>query len=171
MALCEWPNVFSEEARQQGIRLHVSRWRRPPPAIAPIQAKASAFYMTGTLSRHEASAAGFDDALLLDLFGNVAEASGANIFAMIDGTLVTPPPEFCLNGITRQTVIELAKEFGVKVIERHVTVDELSRAQDVFVTGTAYEILPVRAIGHSEIAMGATTMLFAEAYRSLVDGR
>lgn len=147
IACWPWPSYFSPEARLAGIRLKVSPWKRPAPDTAPTQSKAAGLYMICTLSKHDAEAEGFDDALMLDYRGQIAEATGANIFLVMDGKLHTPTPDCFLDGITRRTVIDLAKRRGYEVIERAIMPEELANAQEVFLTGTAAEVTPVRQIG------------------------
>ncbi|MEQ9448640.1 MAG: branched-chain amino acid aminotransferase, partial [Rhodospirillaceae bacterium] len=142
-----WPQYFSIEARLKGIRLHMAKWRRPDPATAPVRAKASGLYMICTLSKHDAERAGYDDALFLDWRGRVAEATGANIFFVFDGEIHTPDPDCFLDGITRRAVIELAKNRGYKVVERAIMPEEMAKAQECFLTGSAAEVTPVREIG------------------------
>lgn len=144
-----WPQYFSLEARLKGIRLLMSKWRRPDPATAPVKAKAAGLYMICTLSKHDAERAGYDDALFLDWRGHVAEATGANIFFVYDGEIHTPTPDCFLDGITRRTVIELAKKRGYKIIERTIMPEEMSQAQECFLTGSAAEVTPVREIGET----------------------
>ncbi|MEV6318884.1 branched-chain amino acid aminotransferase [Streptomyces sp. NPDC051776] len=164
----EWPHVFSSAAQEQGIRLRTSKWRRPAQDTAPVRAKAASLYNIGTLARDEAEAAGCDDALLLDYRGRLAEATGANLFLVIDGELHTPIPECFLDGITRQTVIGLARDLGIGVRERHMETDELTRADEVFLTGTAYEVQPVSAVDDRQYPVGKVTSLLAKAYTRLV---
>jgi branched-chain amino acid aminotransferase len=147
IACWEWPSYFTAEARMAGIRLMVSPWRRPAPDTAPTQSKAAGLYMICTMSKHAAEDAGWDDALLMDYRGRVAEATGANIFLVINGEIHTPTPDCFLNGITRRTVIDLAQRRGYKVIERAIMPEEFANAQEVFLTGTAAEVTPVRQIG------------------------
>ncbi|MFG2194556.1 branched-chain amino acid aminotransferase [Streptomyces sp. NPDC048639] len=168
IAAWEWPHVFSAASQDQGIRLKTSRWRRPSPDTAPVRAKAASLYNIGTLARDEAEAAGYDDALLLDFRGYVAEATGANLFLVVDGALHTPIADTFLNGITRQTVIALARESGIAVHERRIQPEELARADEVFLTGTAYEVQPVRAVDDRPYGVGRTTTALADAYRRLV---
>ncbi|MFJ3904869.1 branched-chain amino acid aminotransferase [Streptomyces sp. NPDC090025] len=170
VAAWEWPHVFSDDAQESGIRLRTSRWRRPSPESAPVRAKAASLYAIGTLARDEAEADGFDDALLLDHRGNLAEATGANLFLVIDGELHTPVPDGFLDGITRQTVIALAAGLGLTVRVRAIDPAELAVADEVFLTGTAYEVQPVRAVDAREFTVGGTTKLLAEAYGRLVRG-
>ena len=131
----------------KGIRLQISKWRRPSPETEPVHAKAAGLYMICTLSKHSAEEKGFDDALMLDYRGQIAEATGANIFfVMADGKLHTPLADCFLDGITRRTVIKLAKARGIEVIERKIMPDELPNASEVFLTGTAAEVTPVGEI-------------------------
>ena len=142
-----WPSYFTLEARLKGIRLQISQWRRPAPDTAPVHAKAAGLYMICTLSKHTAERAGYEDALLLDWRGLVAEATGANIFFVKNGEIHTPTADVFLNGITRQTVIALAKARGIKVIERQIKPEEMADFQECFITGTAAEVTPVSEIG------------------------
>jgi branched-chain amino acid aminotransferase len=157
IATWQWPSYFSPEARLKGIRLHTSKWARPAPNTAPTKSKAAGLYMICTLSKHAAEAAGYDDALMLDYRGQVAEATGANIFLCIDGELHTPTPDCFLDGITRRTVIGFARGRQIKVVERAILPNELGRAQEVFLTGTAAEITPVGEIDAHRFAPGAIT--------------
>jgi branched-chain amino acid aminotransferase len=168
IAAWEWPHVFSTESRYSGIRLATSRWRRPAPDTAPVLAKAASLYNICTLARQAAEADGYDDALLLDYRGHLAEATGANLFLVIDGALHTPIADVFLNGITRQTVIAMAHELGIPVHERHIPPARLTRADEVFLTGTAYEIQPVRAVDDLQYGVGPVTRALAEAYTRLV---
>ncbi|HTZ35165.1 MAG TPA: branched-chain amino acid aminotransferase [Stellaceae bacterium] len=150
LACWSWPAYFSPEARAKGIRMQWAKWARPAPNTAPVHAKASGLYMICTMSKHDAEAAGFDDALMLDWRGQLAEATGANIFLAINGELHTPTADCFLNGITRQTVIGLARSRGIKVVERAIMPQELAKADEVFLTGSAAEVTPVGEIsGHS----------------------
>ncbi|MEE1930125.1 branched-chain amino acid aminotransferase [Streptomyces sp. TRM 70351] len=164
VAAWEWPHVFSAEAKERGIRLGTSRWRRPAPDTAPVRAKAASLYALCTLARDAAERDGYDDALLLDFRGRLAEATGANLFLVIDGALHTPPPDTFLDGITRRTVMDLAREAGLAVSERPMEPGELARAEEVFLTGTAYEVQPVRAVDGREFGVGKVTRALAEAY-------
>lgn len=162
-----WPAYFSPEARMQGIRMTRAPWRRPAPDTAPTQSKAAGLYMICTLSKHHAEAAGFQDALMLDYRGLIAEATGANIFLVIDGKLHTPTPDCFLDGITRRTVIDLAKTRGLEVIERPIRPEELSDAQEVFLTGTAVEVTPVREIDEHHFQPGRITRTLVEDFDAL----
>ena len=169
IAVWEWPSYFSPEARNKGISLKTSQWRRPPPESAPVHAKSAGLYMICTMSKHEAEAAGYDDALMLDWRGNVVEGTGANFFIITDGNVInTPPPDCFLNGITRQTVIELAKKRGYKLVERHIKPEELPDALEIFVTGTAAEVTPVGKIDNLELTVGEVTKNLRADYEKLV---
>ncbi len=168
IAAWEWPAYFSPEARMQGIRMKWAKWRRPDPATIPCKTKAAGLYMICTLSKHDAEAAGYADALMLDYRGYIAEATGANIFLLIDGKLHTPTPDCFLDGITKRTVMGLAKERGIEVIERHINPEELANATEVFLTGTAVEVTPVSQIGEYNFTPGETTRMLMEDYDALV---
>lgn len=168
IAVWEWPSYFSPEARRTGITLRTSRWRRPAPECAPTAAKAAGLYMIGTLSKHEAEDAGFHDALMLDYRGQVAEATGANIFVVKDGGLHTPIPDCFLDGITRRTVIDLAKRRGLEVIERVMWPDELKDADEIFLTGTAAEVTPVGRIDDLTVTPGPVGRALMADYDALV---
>ena len=146
IAAWEWPSYFSPKKLLEGIKLNVSKWLRPSPESAPTDSKAAGLYMICSLSKHEAEKLGFDDALMLDYRGYVAEATGANIFFVKENELFTPLADCFLNGITRQTVIEIAQENNIKVHERHFELDFLKTCDEVFLTGTAVEITPVSSI-------------------------
>jgi branched-chain amino acid aminotransferase len=146
VACWEWPNLFGAD-RMKGVRLGMADWRRPHPQTAPTASKAAGLYMIGTLAKHKAEAEGYNDALMLTWDGFVGEATGANLFLVIDGKLHTPTPDCFLDGITRKTVISLAKARGIEVIERHIPLEDLAKTSEAFVTGTAAEITPVRQIG------------------------
>lgn len=167
-ACWEWPRYFNPKGDSKGIRLKTSEWRRPDPRTAPVQSKAAGIYMIGTMAKHTAERAGYDDALMLDYRGHVAEATGANIFFVKDGTLRTPVADCFLNGLTRQTVIQLAAELGYTVEETTIMPDELASMQEVFVTGTAAEITPVGHIDATEYPLGPVTARLMEAYGELV---
>jgi branched-chain amino acid aminotransferase len=171
IAAWEWPAYFSPEARLEGIRMTVSDWRRPAPDTAPVKSKAAGLYMICTLSKHAAEAKGFNDALMLDYRGRVAEATGANIFMVKDGELHTPVPDCFLDGITRRTVIGLAHDFGYTVNERAIMPEELAEMEEVFITGTAVEVTPVRQIDQHEFRVGEITRTLLGAYDDLVQRR
>jgi branched-chain amino acid aminotransferase len=158
IATWSWPSYFSPEARLQGLRLKTAAWRRPAPDTAPVHAKASGLYMICTMSKHAVEDEGFDDALMLDWRGHIAESTGANIFFVFgDDRLHTPVPDCFLNGITRQTVIALARARGIAVIERTIMPSELREATEVFLTGTAAEVTPVASIDAYRFAPGDIT--------------
>jgi branched-chain amino acid aminotransferase len=170
IAVWEWPSYFSPEARLRGIRLTTSKWRRPAPETAPVHAKAAGLYMICTLSKHEAEAKGYDDALMLDYRGQVAESTGANIFLIQDGKIHTPTPDCFLDGITRRTVIGLAKNHDIEVIERTIMPEEFADTDEVFVTGTAAEVTPVSEIDDYRFTPGEITRTLLEDYDGLVRG-
>ena len=171
IAAWEWPSYFTPEARLKGIRLQWSKWKRPSPETIPAKTKAAGLYMICTLSKHDAEANGFDDALMLDWRGRIAEATGANIFLVIDDKLHTPIADCFLDGITRQTVIHLAKARGIETVERIIMPDDLSKATEVFVTGTAAEVTPVSQIGEDlQFQVGSITQQLIEDYTSLTYG-
>jgi branched-chain amino acid aminotransferase len=167
IAAWEWPAYFTPEARMEGIRMTWARYRRPAPDTAPTQSKAAGLYMICTLCKHEAEAAGYNDALMLDYRGYLAEGSGANLFLAIDGALHTPIADCFLNGITRQTVIGLAEQRQIKVIERHIEPEELAKADEVFLTGTAVEVTPVKEIADYSFEVGNITRQLMADYDSL----
>lgn len=168
VAAWEWPSYFGNEAREKGIRIKTSRWRRPAPDNAPVFTKATGLYMICTLSKHEAENAGYSDALMHDYRGQVAELTGANFFMVKNGELHTPAADCFLNGITRQTVIQIAKENGIKVIERAIMPDELKDAEECFATGTAAEVTPIGEIDGMTYKVGPVTRLLREKYEALV---
>ncbi|MBM3602980.1 MAG: branched-chain amino acid aminotransferase [Alphaproteobacteria bacterium] len=170
MAVWEWPSYFPPELLQQGIRLTTSDWVCPPPNAMPIASKAVGNYMIRTLSKHKAERLGYTDALLLDWRGYLAEATGANLFLLMDGALHTPTPDCFLNGITRQTVMALARRRGIEVVERHIAPSELAKAAEVFLTGTAAEVTPVGRIDDHSFAVGAVTRQLMADYQALVRG-
>ncbi len=146
IAVWEWPSYFDPEQRQKGIRLDLAHYRRPDPATIPCKAKAAGLYMICTISKHRAERLGFADAMMLDYRGYVAECTGANIFFVKDGVIHTPTPDCFLDGITRRTVIDLARRHGYEVVERHIKPEELADFSECFVTGTAAEVTPVGSI-------------------------
>jgi branched-chain amino acid aminotransferase len=171
IAAWEWPAYFSPEARLKGIRMTRSQWRRPAPDTAPTKSKAAGLYMICTLSKHKAEAEGFNDALMLDYRGRIAEATGANIFLVQDGVIHTPDPDCFLDGITRQTVIALARARGYEVVERAIMPEELAKTQEVFITGTAVEVTPVSEIDEHRFTPGDITKTLMSDYADLVTGR
>ncbi len=157
IAAWDWPAYFTPEARMQGIRMTFAKWARPAPDTAPTQSKAAGLYMICTLSKHAAEAEGYNDALMLDYRGQIAEATGANFFMVVNGELHTPTPDCFLDGITRRTVIGLAKRRGYTIIERAIMPDELTTADEAFITGTAVEVTPIREIGPYTFEVGPVT--------------
>ena len=168
IACWEWPSYFSEEKRERGITLETSKWRAPMPDTAVTTSKTAGLYATHTMSKHAAEQAGLDDALMLDYRGYVAEATGANILMIKDGVLRTPIPDCFLNGLTRQTIIAMAKDFGIPVEEAHIKPEELQEAEEVFLTGTAAEVTAVGKIDSAEYTVGPITKQLREAYEDLV---
>ncbi len=167
----DWGSYFSDEKREKGINLTAAQYRRPAPDTAPTQAKAAGLYMICTISKHTAEAAGFDDALMLDYRGYVAEATGANIFFIKDGVIHTPTPDCFLNGITRQTVIKLAKDKGYELIERHIMPEELGDFEECFLTGSAAEVTAVGGIENHSYTVGPVVRDLRDAYEKLVRGQ
>jgi len=147
IAIWQWGSYFNPTEKLKGIRLDIAEWRRPDPKTAPSKSKAAGLYMICTISKHAAEAKGYADAMMLDYRGQVAEATGANIFFIKDGVIHTPVPDCFLDGITRRTVIELAKRRGYQVVERAIMPEELSDFSECFLTGSAAEVTPVSEIG------------------------
>jgi branched-chain amino acid aminotransferase len=167
IACWPWPNLFGAD-RMKGVRLGLADWKRPHPETAPTASKAAGLYMIGTLAKHDAMAQGFDDAMMLDWRGNVAEATGANVFLVIDGDVHTPTPDCFLDGITRRTVMSIAKRRQMKVVERTIPREDLGRATEVFLAGTAAEVTPVRQIGEHSYTPSAITETLLRDYEKLV---
>ena len=168
IAAWQWPRYFGDEARTKGIKLTISDWRRPAPDTAPVKAKAAGLYMICTLSKHKAEAKGYHDALMLDYRGQLAEATGANVFLAKDGALHTPTPDCFLDGITRRTVMDLARKRGVTVTERAIMPAELATADEVFLTGTAAEVTSVGEIDQHNYQVGPITRNLMADYDALV---
>ena len=169
IAAWKWPSYFSEKQISKGIKLTTSKWRRPSPDSAPTDSKAAGLYMICSLSKHEAESKGFDDALMLDYRGNIAEATGANIFFVKDKKLFTPLPDCFLDGITRQTVINLAKDNGIDVIEDYFELDFLESCQEIFLTGTAVEITPVGQVDGHFYDIGEMTRFLIRKFNNFVN--
>ncbi len=167
----EWPSYFDPQQRRKGIRLKTSRWRRPAPDTAPCKSKAAGLYMICTMSKHEVEKQGYDDALMYDWRGNIAESTGANIFLVQDGVIHTPTPDCFLDGITRRTVIDLAKKRGYEVVERTLGPEELAKTSEIFLTGTAAEVTPVGSIDDQSFTVGAITQTLMSDYENTVRGR
>ena len=170
IAMWEWPSYFTPEARLKGLRLAMSDWCRPDPRTAPVKAKAAGLYMICTLSKHKAEAEGYDDAMMLDWRGQVAEATGANIFFVQDGKIHTPTPDCFLDGITRRTVIDLAKDRGYEIIDRPIMPEEMEGFEQAFLTGTAAEVTPLSEIGPYRFEVGDITQKLMHDYDALVRG-
>jgi branched-chain amino acid aminotransferase len=164
----EWTHYFSREAKLRGIRLTMAKFQRPSAQSAPGDSKACGLYIICTLEKDHAIKAGFDDALMLDWKGRVAEATGANVFLMIDGKLVTPRPDNFLDGITRRAVMGLAQASGITVEERDVWPDDLPRASEFFLTGTAAEITPVRELDGRHYQVGPVAPKLMDDFAALV---
>ena len=167
VAVWEWGNYYGD-AKYKGAKLDISKWRRPDPLTIPCFAKASGLYMICTMSKHAAEAKGCSDAMMYDYRGYVAEATGANIFFVKDGVVHTPLPDAFLNGITRQTIIELLKARGIEVVERHIRADELVGFEQCWLTGTAAEVTPVGQIGDYMFEVGELARSISEEYEALV---
>ena len=171
VAVWEWGKYFDPAVAAKGLRLDIAPWRRPAPHTAPVHAKAAGLYMIATLSKHHAEGRGFNDALMFDWRGQVAEATGANAFFFKDGVLHTPTPDCFLNGITRQTVMELARKRGVQVIERSIWPEELESFEQMFITGSAAEVTFIQSAGPWAFEIGDLSRQLAKDYDDLVNGR
>lgn len=167
IAAWEW-GAYYGDAKMKGAKLDISKWKRPSPETIPVHAKAAGLYMICTMSKHAAEAKGCSDALFMDYRGYVAEATGANIFFVKDGEVHTPDADCFLNGITRQTVIEMLKGKGIAVHERHIMPEEMEGFEQCWLTGTAAEVTPVGQIGDYTFEVGAMTRDIAESYEKLV---
>ena len=169
VATWDWGSYFDPKLKINGIRLNISNWRKPPPSTIPWDTKASGLYMINTLSKHEAEQQGYTDSLMLDYEGNVAEATGANIFFKDhDGEIHTPIPDSFLDGITRRTVIEIAKSKDIKINERKIKPEELSGFIGCFLTGSAAEVTPVSCIADYKFKVCKTIIDLNESYQALV---
>jgi branched-chain amino acid aminotransferase len=168
VATWSWPSYFDPETKMKGIRLDISEWKRPAPDTAPTAAKAAGLYMICTMSKHAAEAKGYTDALMLDYRGYVAEATGANIMFVKDGTLYTPTPDCFLNGITRRSVEGLARIRQIPVIERHIKPEELADFSECFLAGTAAEVTPVSEIGPYRFTPGDISRALMHDYTAEV---
>ncbi len=170
IAAWEWPSYFDPEERLKGIRLDMADYRRPSPETAPCHAKAAGLYMICTLSKHAAESKGYADALMLDWRGRVAEATGANVFFVDTGVLHTPEPDCFLDGITRRTVMDLARARGLEIIERAIMPEEMENFSECFITGTAAEVTPVSEIGPYKFTPGDISINLLNDYLALVGG-
>ncbi len=168
IACWEWPSYFSPEEKAKGIRMCWAKYKRPSPETEPVHSKATGLYMICTISKHLAEKDGFTDAMMLDYRGYVAESTGSNVFFIKDGVIHTPLPDCFLNGITRQTVIRLAREKGFEVVERHILPEELSTFSECFVTGSAAEVTPVAEIGEYRFRPGNISLSLMDDYAKLV---
>jgi branched-chain amino acid aminotransferase len=171
IAAWEWPSYFGQEAKLKGLNLEIAKWARPAPNTAPTASKAAGLYMIASLCKDAATENGFDDALMLDYRGQVAEATGANIFFLKDGELHTPIPDCFLDGITRRTAMELAAKRGIKVIERAIMPEEMADFEQAFLTGTAAEITPLAQIGEYTFEVGDVCKNMMQDYDDLVNNR
>jgi len=168
IAVWEWPSYFDPATKAKGIRLAWAKYDRPAPNTIPTAAKAAGLYMICTISKHAAEKDGYADAMMIDYRGYIAEATGANVFFVKDGVLHTPIPDCILNGITRQTVIQIAKARGVQVVERHIEKRELADFTECFIVGTAAEVTPVSEIGEFRFTPGALSLSLMDEYARLV---
>jgi branched-chain amino acid aminotransferase len=168
IAVWAWPSYFDPEQKRRGIELTWAKYKRPSPETAPTASKAAGLYMICTLSKHAAEREGFADAMMVDYRGYVAEATGANVFFVVDSTLVTPTPDCFLDGITRRAVIDLAKSKGFDVVERHILPDELAGFSECFITGTAAEVTPVSRVGDYRFTPGNISLSLMEDFAKVV---
>ena len=171
IAAWEWGKYFDPAKAAKGIRLTFAPWRRPAPYTAPVHSKAAGLYMIAMLSKKHAEETGFDDALMFDWRGQVAEATGANVFFVRDGQLHTPTPDCFLDGITRRTVMDLARNRGVEVVERPIWPEELESFQQMFLTGSAAEVTFVGSAGPWNFEVGDLSRQLARDYDDTVNGR
>jgi branched-chain amino acid aminotransferase len=168
IAVWDWPSYFKPEEKAKGIRLTWAKYKRPSPETEPVHAKAAGLYMICTISKHAAEKDGFTDAMMLDYRGYVAESTGSNVFFVKDGVIHTPIADCFLNGITRQSVIKLARSKGIELIERHIRPEELSTFSECFVTGTAAEVTPVAEIGEYRFTPGQLSLSLMDDYARMV---
>jgi len=164
----DWPSYFKPEEKAKGIRMCWAKYKRPSPETEPVHAKATGLYMICTISKHAAEKQGFTDAMMLDYRGYVAESTGSNVFFVADGVIHTPTPDCFLNGITRQSVIRLARAKGFEVVERHIRPEELAGFSECFVTGSAAEVTPVAEIGEYRFTPGNISLSLADDYSKMV---
>ncbi len=168
IAVWDWPSYFDPEQKKKGIRLTWAKYDRPSPKTAPVAAKAAGLYMICTISKHAAEQDGYSDAMMLDYRGYVAEATGANVFFVKDDVIHTPTPDCFLNGITRQTVMRLARERGYELVERHIKPEEMAGFQECFIVGTAAEVTPVAEVGEYRFTPGKVSLTLMDDYARLV---
>jgi branched-chain amino acid aminotransferase len=171
IAAWNWGKYYDHSKAANGLRLDIAPYRRPAPYTAPVHSKAAGLYMIATLSKQHADNRGFDDALMFDYRGQVAEATGANAFFIRDGVIYTPTPDCFLNGITRQTVMDLARRRGIEVIERTIWPEELESFEQFFLTGSAAEVTSVQSAGPWSFEVGDLSRQLARDYEDLVNGR
>lgn len=171
IAAWEWPSYFDPEVKKKGIALEWAKWRRPDPSTAPSTAKAAGLYMICTMSKTAAEKRGYADALMLDWRGYVAEATGANVFFVKNGALHTPRVDHILDGITRQTVIEMAQARGTEVVVRDILPEELAGFSECFLTGSAAEVTPVGQVGDYRFTPGELSLGLMDDYGKLVRGQ
>jgi branched-chain amino acid aminotransferase len=169
IAVWDWPSMFDVNQKMKGIKLDIADYRRPDPMTAPCHSKAAGLYMICTISKHRAERKGFADAMMLDWQGRVAECTGANIFFTQGGKIHTPIADCFLDGITRRTVIDLAKSRGIEVIERRIMPDELSSLEECFICGTGAEVTPVSQVGTYNFTPGAISRQLIEDYTAAVN--
>lgn len=168
IAVWEWPSYFKPEEKAKGIALTWAKYRRPSPESAPTASKAAGLYMICTLSKHAAEREGFADAMMLDWRGFVAEATGANVFFVKDGVLHTPEPDCFLDGITRRSVMALARDKGFEVNQRHIKPEELASFSECFIVGTAAEVTPVKQVGEYRFTPGNISLSLMDDYARMV---
>lgn len=168
VAVWEWPSYFNPEEKARGVRLTWAKYKRPSPETEPVHAKATGLYMICTISKHAAEKAGYADAMMLDYRGYVAEATGANAFFVRDGVLHTPTPDCFLDGITRRSVMRIARAKGIEIVERHIKPEELSTFSECFIVGTAAEVTPVSEIGEYKFKPGALSLGLMDDYANMV---
>jgi branched-chain amino acid aminotransferase len=171
IAAWEWGKYFAPEIAAKGLRLDIAPWRRPAPYTAPVHSKAAGLYMIATLSKKHADDRGYDDALMFDWRGQVAEATGANAFFVKDGALHTPTPDCFLDGITRRTVMDLARRRGIDVVERSIWPEELESFEQMFITGSAAEVTFIQSVGPWNFEIGDLSRQLAQDYDDLVNRR
>ena len=171
IAVWDWGAYFGTEAKMKGLKLCMAKYRRPDPATSPCLAKATGLYMICTIEKHAAEAAGYSDALMLDWRGQIAETTGANIFFVMNGEIHTPKPDCFLDGITRRTVIDLARKRQYKVVERAIMPDEMGKATEAFLTGTAAEVTPIASIGDHKFTPGTISKNLLDDFEKLTQGK
>ena len=168
IATWEWASYFDPEQARKGIRLTYAKYRRPSPETAPTASKAAGLYMICTISKHAAEKAGYNDALMLDYRGYIAETTGANVFLVRDGVIHTPKPDCFLDGITRRSVIGLAQKMGFEVVERHIPAEELGSFSEMFICGTAAEVTPVSEVAEHRFQPGNITFSLMDDFGKMV---